>query len=150
MVRILANLPLTVPYLEVRSPPLPPHRKCDHDGKVQSLTPNYIPPLVYYLLLRGTLVNRTHGVQTKNYAFRIYYVVPPRYHRAVDNGSSNDIAHTRSSKGKNKRTASFVALPFRGVGVGFEKGHPRLMFWFVESGFHEFSMILHIRLIRVG
>ena len=29
----------------------------------------------------------------------------------------------------------FVASPFRGVGVGFEEPHLRLMLWFVESGF---------------
>ena len=47
--------------------------------------------------------------------------------------------------------ASFVASPlFRGVGVGFEEPHLRLMLWFVESGFHEFPIILHVRLIRVG
>ena len=29
----------------------------------------------------------------------------------------------------------FLALLFRGVGVGFEKPQPRLVFLFVESGF---------------
>ena len=28
----------------------------------------------------------------------------------------------------------FVSPPFRGVGVGFEEPHVRLMFWFLESG----------------
>ena len=35
----------------------------------------------------------------------------------------------------------YIAKPFRGVGVGFEEPHLRLMFWFVEPGFPRISHI---------
>ena len=37
----------------------------------------------------------------------------------------------------------FVASPFRDAGVDFEEPRLRLMFLFVESGFHDFPIFLH-------
>ena len=35
----------------------------------------------------------------------------------------------------------FIAKPFRGMGVGFEEPHLRLMFWLVEPGLPRTSLI---------
>ena len=37
--------------------------------------------------------------------------------------------------------SGFIAKPFRGVGVGFEEPHLRLMFWLVQPGFPRISHI---------
>ena len=43
--------------------------------------------------------------------------------------------------------SGFIAKPFRGVGVGFEEPHLRLMFWLVQPGFprisHIFAYVAH-------
>ena len=41
------------------------------------------------------------------------------------------------------------SLAVQRFGSGFEEPHLRLMFQFVESGFHEIPVFVHIRLIRV-